>query len=227
MKIKKRYIFACILLCIAALAVCVVVFNLEMGMARFSKLNKVTSEKWVQTLDYDPDYRERTSMRITSVNDVDGEQEFKYIGKQCYAGGKYIAYGKDVFGGTVLLNGKNPATGEEYKVGDTVAVFYKPDNPRKMYAYTSITPYLVPVIILFVAAIVLVIVCRIINKSMKDNTFSESAVTIMDIPTMVIVVGFILSFFAGMVIGNIQVDASYTAISEGVVKMLESGELTF
>ena len=78
-----------------------------------------------------------------------------------------------------------------------------------------------------VVAIGLVIVCRIVNKSMKDNTFSDAAVTIMDIPMAVLVAGFILTFFAGMLIGNIQVDATYTAINDTIVAGIEAGEITF
>ena len=35
------------------------------------------------------------------------------------------------------------------------------------------------------------------------------------------------SFFAGMIIGNIQVDATYTSINESIVQAIEVGEITF
>ena len=49
----------------------------------------------------------------------------------------------------------------------------------------------------------------------------------MDIPMAVLVAGFILSFFAGMFIGNITIDAGYTAINESIVHALEAGEISF
>lgn len=234
MKLKKRYIVACVLLCIAAVALCVGVFNIEMGLARYSKLNKVTSETWCATSGSDLESRQNTDFFITEVLKEDKAAEakedakFSYLGKQIFANGKYIAYGQEKWGGPITINGqKNPVTGEDYKMGDRVSVYYKPDNPKLIYVTTDYTIYLVLLIVMLVVAIGLVIVCRIVNKSMKDNTFSEAAVTIMDIPMAVLVAGFILTFFAGMLIGNIQVDATYTSINESIVQAIESGEITF
>lgn len=234
MKLKKRYIVACVLLCIAAVALCVGVFNIEMGLARYSKLNKITSETWYATSGRDPVTGVNTDLFITEVRKGDdyeqskANEKFSYIGKQIFVNGKCVMYGKEVYvNDGVTLNGKNPITGEDYKMGDRVSVYYKPDNPRLMYVTTNYTIYIILLIALLAAAVVLIIVCRIVNKSMKDNTFSEAAVTIMDIPMAVLVAGFILTFFAGMFIGNIQIDSSYTTISQGIVEQLEAGELTF
>lgn len=234
MKLKKRYIVACVLLCIAAVALCVCVFNVEMGLARYSKLNKVTSESWYATSGRDPVTGVNTDLFITEVlkgedyEEAKAKEKFSYIGKQTFVNGKCVMYGKEVFvNDCVTLNGKNLSTGEDYKMGDRVSIYYKPDNPKLIYVTTDHTIYIILLVALLVASVVFIIICRIVNKSMKDNTFSEAAVTIMDIPMAVLVAGFILSFFAGMLIGNIQVDASYTAISQGIVEQLEAGELTF
>ncbi|MGN0638714.1 MAG: DUF3592 domain-containing protein [Huintestinicola sp.] len=233
MKLKKRYIVACVLLCIAAVALCVGVFNIEMGLARYSKLNKVTSETWYATSASDLETRQNTDFFITEVlkgenaENAKKDAKFTYLGKQAFAKGKYVAYNQEKWGGPITLNGKNPATGEDYKMGDRVSVYYKPDNPKLIYVTTDYTMYLIILIALLAAAVALIIVCRIVNKNMKDNTFSEAAVTIMDIPMAVLVAGFILSFFAGMLIGNIQVDATYTVINDTIAAQLEAGELTF
>lgn len=234
MKLKKRYIVACVLLCIAAVALCVGVFNIEMGLARYSKLNKVTSETWYATAGSDPVTGVNTDLFITEIRKGDDYEEskanekFSYIGKQSFANGKCVMFGKEVYvNDGVTLNGKNPSTGEDYKMGDRVSVYYKPDNPRLMYVETNYTIYLILLIALLIAAVALIIVCRIVNKSMKDNTFSEAAVTIMDIPMAVIVAGFILSFFAGMFIGNLSIDATYTAINDTIVQGIAAGEISF
>lgn len=231
MKLKKRYIVACVLLCVAAVALCVGVFNIEMGLARYAKLNKVTSDTWLATSASEVGNRVNSDLLITSVIKKDSEEfpenAFSYIGEQCYVRGKYVAYGQDAWGGGVLLNGKNPETGESYKVGDKVSLYYKPDNPKLTYATTNYTIYLILLVALLVAAIALIIVCRIVNKSMKDNTFSEAAVTIMDIPMAVLVAGFILTFFAGMLIGNIQIDSTYTVINEAIAEGIKAGEIAF
>lgn len=233
MKLKKRYIVACVLLCIAAVALCVGVFNIEMGLARYSKLNKVTNETWYATSASDLETRQSTDFFITEVlkgeeaENAKNDAPFGYIGKQSFANGKYTAFGMEKYAGPITLNGKNPNTGEDYKLGDKVSVYYKPDNPKLIYVTTDYTIYLVLLIVMLVITVAHIFVCRIVNKNMKDNTFSEAAVTIMDIPMAVLVAGFILSFFAGMLIGNIQVDATYTVINDTIVQGLEAGEITF
>ena len=95
-----------------------------------------------------------------------------------------------------------------------------------IYRTTSYGQYLVILAAIIVITAVLIVVCRILNKSLKDNTFSESAVTIMDIPIVALVAAVILAFFAGMLIGNIQVDSTYTVISEGLAQQYASHDLT-
>jgi len=48
----------------------------------------------------------------------------------------------------------------------------------------------------------------------------------MDIPIVALVAAVILAFFAGMLIGNIQVDSTYTVISEGLAQQYASHDLT-
>ncbi|MBQ7783493.1 MAG: hypothetical protein IJ368_05945, partial [Oscillospiraceae bacterium] len=91
----------------------------------------------------------------------------------------------------------------------------------------SYMQYVILIAGVVVLTIVMIIVCRIINKSLKDNTFSDAAVTIMDIPMAVFVVGIVLAFFAGMLIGNIQVDDTYTVIREGIANQFATHELAF
>lgn len=217
MKIKKRYFVACVLMCILAIAASIAVFNLEMGLARYSKLNKVVSETWYATSASDPETGMNTDLFITKVF-KDGETSedetvttWSYIGKQNIVNGKYIAYGKDVYGNNIIVN-------DDVKLGDRISVYYKPDDPTMVYCPVDYMQYVLLIAGVVVVVIVLIIVCRLINKSLKDNTFSDAAVTIMDIPMVVLVAGVVLGFFAGMFIGNIQVDASYTAISQGVVE---------
>ncbi len=227
MKVKKRYYVACVLMCVLALALSVGVFYLEMGFARYSKLNEVITTTWRQTSATDPETGMNTDLFITKVYkseeiDADGSESlaksFDYLGKRSVVDGKYIAFRKEVFGNDIVLTG-------EFKMGDRVSLYYKPDDPRRVMNQTSTLPYLIGIVVSAVIAVVLVILCRKINKSMKDNTFSDAAVTFMDIPMAVIIAGILLAFFAGMFIGNIQVDASYTAISNGIVQLYEAGEL--
>ncbi len=231
MKVKKRYYVACILMCIAALALSVLVFNLEMGLARYSKLNNVVKESWIETSASDPETGMNTDLFITKVYASVEEAQaadptanvaktWNYLGKQSVVTGKYIAYGKDVYGSGIIVN-------DDVKLGDRVSVYFKPDAPTTVYCPVSYTPYLILIIVCVVVAIVLIFVCRIINKSMKDNTFSDSAVTFMDIPMAVFVAGIVIAFFAGMFIGSIQVDSSYTAISQGIAEMYANQELVY
>lgn len=223
MKVKKRYLVACILMCIAAVGLCIAMFNMEMGLARYSKLNKVVRESWIETSASDPETGLNTDLFITRVltgEDAEDVQTWSYIGKQTRVDGKYVAYGKDVYGNGIVIN-------DDVKMGDRVSVYYKPDDPTMVYAPVSYTLYLIFIIACLVVGIALIVVCRIINKHMKDNTFSDAAVTFMDIPMAVIVAGLILSFFAGMFIGSLQVGANYTSISKGVADGYANHEYQF
>lgn len=229
MKVKKRYYVACVLMCIMALLLGVCMFYFEMGLARYSKLNRVVRDTWIQTSASDPETGVNTDLFITTVHD-DGTvsrdtsnsvgAEWTYIGQQIMVDGKYIAYGKDVFGNGIIING-------DVERFDKVSVYYKPDNPLMVYYPVSYTLYFIMIGAVFVVAIVLVLLCRVLNNSLKSNTFSDKAVTFMDIPLAVIIVCVVIGFFAGMFIGNIQVDSSLTTISQGLAEMYKNHELQF
>lgn len=223
MKIKKRYYVACVFFCILALALSVGMFYFEMGLARYSKLNKVVRENWIETSASDPELRINTDLFITKVY-KDGETTvdgvFDYIGKQNIVTGKYVAYGKDVYGDNIIVN-------QDVKMGDRLTVFYKPDDPTTVYCETNYNIYIICIAAVVVLDIVFIILSRLINQSLKDNTFSDAAVTIMDIPIVVFVAAVILAFFAGMLIGNIQVGAEYYNISQGLAEMYANHELVY
>lgn len=229
MKVKKRYYVACVLMCIMALLLGVCMFYFEMGLARYSKLNRVVRDTWIQTSASDPETGINTDLFITTVHD-DGTvsedtsnsvgADWTYIGQQVMVDGKYIAYGKDVFGNGIIING-------DVKRFDKVSVYYKPDNPLMVYYPVSYSLYFIMIGAAFVVAIVLVLLCRVLNNSLKSNTFSDKAVTFMDIPLAVIIVCVVIGFFAGMFIGNIQVDSSLTTISQGLAEMYKNHELQF
>lgn len=223
MKVKKRYLAACILMCIAALALSVAVFYFEMGLARYSKLNRVVRDNWIETSASDPETGINTDLFVTKVLSKDEADEVKtwsYIGNQSVVDGKYVAYGKDVFGSSIVING-------DIKMGDRITVYYKPDNPTMVYCPVSYTMYIIFLAVCIVIAAGLIVACRLINKHMKENTFSDAAVTFMDIPMAVIVAGVVLGFFAGMFIGSIQVDSNYTSISHGMAEMYANHEYQF
>ncbi len=232
MKVKKRYYVACILMCIAALALSVAVFNLEMGLATYSKLNKVVQSTWIQTSQSDPLFGGLdTRLRVTEVvKDADMSAnpyfgKFGYIGKRYIINGKYTAYGKEVYGSNILVNSEN---GEEIKPAlSKFDVYYKPDNPLMVYIPVKYSQYLILILAVLVIAIVMIIICRLLNKSLKDSTFSDSTVTMMDIPMAVIVVSIILAFFAGMLIGNLRVNDSYSVINEGLAQQYANHELFY
>lgn len=227
MKIKKRYYVACVLMCVVALLLSVAAFYTEMGLARYSKLNDVVSKTWIETSASDLDTRMNTDFFVTqaySINDkkaadANFQPYFDYIGTRTVARGKYVAYDTDVYSDDIVFN-------QEVKLGDRISVYYKPDNPRMVYCYTSYTQYIIILAAIIVITAVMIFLCRILNTSLKNNTFSEASVTIMDIPIVVFIAGVILAFFAGMLIGNIQVDASWTAISQGVADMYANHELS-
>ncbi|MDE7295589.1 MAG: DUF2975 domain-containing protein [Oscillospiraceae bacterium] len=230
MKVKKRYYVACVLMCIMALLLGVSMFYFEMGLARYSKLNKAVRTTWIETSASDPETGLNTDLFITNVHEVDEVTErndgqpvganWSYIGQQIKVDGKYTAYGKEVYGNNIILNG-------DVKRFDKISVYYKPDNPLMVYYPVSYTLYFIVIGAAFVVAIVLIIICRLLNNSLKNNTFSDKAVTFMDIPLAVIIVCVVIGFFAGMFIGNIQVDSSYTTISEGLAEMYKNHELQF
>ncbi|MCM1579632.1 MAG: hypothetical protein NC078_12635 [Ruminococcus sp.] len=231
MKVKKRYYVACVFMCIMALLLGISMFFFEMGLARYSKLNKAVRNTWIQTSSYDPENGLNTDLFITNVYEKDQDSsngddanavgaEWSYIGQQVKVDGKYTAYGKEVYGNGIIMNG-------DIKRFDKVSVYYKPDNPLMVYYPVSYTLYFVMIGAVFVVAVVLVLICRLLNNSLKNNTFSDKAVTFMDIPLAVIIACVVIGFFAGMFIGNIQVDSSYTSVSQGLAEMYKNHELQF
>ncbi len=224
MKVKKRYLVACILITLVAVFISVVMFNMEMGLARYSKLNKTARESWLETSASDSDTRLNTDLFVTRVvapEDIgDDVVEWKYLGKQTVVDGKYVAYDKDVYGNNIVIN-------DDVKMGDRISIYFKPDEPTKIYVTTSTVPYIIGIAVCFVLGVALIFVCRIIGKHMKDNTFSDATVSFMDIPMAVIVAGLVLSFFAGMLMGNLQVDASYTNIDSALAERYANHELQF
>lgn len=223
MKIKKRYYVACVFFCLIALALSVGMFYFEMGLARYSKMNKVVKENWIETSESDPAYNNmNTTLFVTKVY-KEGESSakgFDYIGKQTVVTGKYGAYGKETYAEDIVVN-------QEVKLGERLSVYYKPDDPKAMYLPTNYNIYIILIAAVAVLDIVFIILSRLINKSLKDNTFSDAAVTIMDIPIIVFVVAVILAFFAGMLIGNIQIGAEYSNISQGLAEMYANHELSY
>ncbi len=224
MKVKKRYYAACVLMCIVALLLSVATFYTEMGLARYSKLNSVVSRTWNETSAADLTTRLNTDFFVTSAHDIkentdDLAPHFDYIGTQTVARGKYVAYNTEVYSDNIVFN-------QAVKLGDRVSVYYKPDEPRRVYCITSYVQYIIILLAIIVITGVMLFVCRMLNKSLKDNTFSDAAVTIMDIPMVVFVAGVILAFFAGMLIGNIQVDSSWTIINQGIADQYAAHELT-
>lgn len=224
MKVKKRYYVACVLMCVLALVLSVFMFNFEMGFARYTKLNNVTHDTWIVTSASETGNSMNTNLFVNKARTVEEAEiesgYFKYLGKQTVVDGKIVAYDMEKWVSTVVIN-------REASLGDRIEVYYKPDEPLKLYCRTDVLPYIIAIIITAVVAVALVILCRVINKNLKDNTFSDSPVTFMDIPIAVIVAGIILSFFAGMLIGNIQVDASYTNISQALAEQYAAHELAF
>lgn len=219
MKIKKRYYVACMLMCVAALLLGIATFYVEMGLSRYAKLNSVTSKTWMATSGSDLETRLNTDLFVSKVYDITDEDHFDYIGTQVVVDGKYMAYDQEVYATGIVLNG-------DAELGQRYSIYYKPDDPHMIYRTTSYGQYLVILAAIIVITAVLIVVCRILNKSLKDNTFSESAVTIMDIPIVALVAAVILAFFAGMLIGNVQVDSTYTVISEGLAQQYASHDLT-
>lgn len=227
MKIKKRYLVACILICLAALALSVGVCYFEVSLSRYAKLNKVVRDKWNMTSAADPNNAMLNSdlfvTRIIDQRDTSSEDStitWGYIGSQNVVDGKYMAYGKEVFGGNIVIN-------DDVKIGERITVYYKPDNPTMVYCPVSYTMYIVLIALCVLAGVGLIFVCRLINKRMKDNTFSDANITFMDIPMGVIVVGIVVGFFLGMLIGNLQVNKTYTSVDQSIAQSYANGEYQF
>lgn len=206
MKIKKRYWVITILLCLVSIALAVSVCYLSIEMVRYSKLNKTAQETWIESsLFVTKVYSDEEVANYASENHV-----FPYIGSSVMVDGKFEAYGKEVYGGNIIVN---EDVNEKIKIGSRITCYFKPDNPNeRVYVPVKYMQYTILVGALVILDIILVIICRIMNKSLNNNTFSDAKVNIMDIPSVVLVGGIIIGVIAGLVIGNIQVDKTYTVI---------------
>ena len=86
MKIKKRYYVACILLCVLSIIISIAVFNLEMNLSMFSKLNDTISSSWANTEVF------VTSVETDPAKLEHPENAVSYLGKVTYiTKGKYTA----------------------------------------------------------------------------------------------------------------------------------------
>ncbi|MGN0666698.1 MAG: hypothetical protein ACI4KF_09260 [Huintestinicola sp.] len=212
MKIKKRYIVACVLMCVLSIVLSVAIFYIEMNLASFSKLNNALS-----------DWRS-TTVFVTSTakegDEVDLEFPFNYIGsKSVILSGKYDAFGADGYANDGI------AVADEVKLGDRVEIYFKPDDPRTIAVKVPVLPYLIVVIALFVLDIMLVVASLILSRKLKENTFSDAKVTIMNIPIAVLIIGIIIGFFSGMLIGQLSVGTKYTSINPIIAEQYETHEL--
>lgn len=251
MKIKKRYFVACIGLCVLALIISVLVFYLEMSLAHFQKLDNTIVNTWHVTSSAEPyaggsinsDFIVTSAKTVKEANEglVTGETQvdpFPYIGSIKVVNGKYIAYGQDVYGSSVIIYGdpRTKANKEkdvtsdgkvrDFGFGSRTSIYYKPDDPRKVATYVSVTPYIVLLVLLFIVAIAIIVVSRILNNKLKEDTFDDSLVNIMDIPILVVIVGMVAGFFSGMLIGNLTIGAEYTTISQSIVQEYMTGDRT-
>ncbi len=208
MKIKKRFIFACVLLCLLSIGVCVAVYYIETAFAGHSKQNK--------SLD---DMRSAV-LTITSVTEDGGDipegKRSVYIGRVLYVTGgsaddagikidkdsplalcgsyEYIDKGETV-------SEKLPSA-EEMK-GKKIVVYYDISDHDSVYVRIPTTLEFYALIGLAVIAVGIIVAGLIINKLLAENTFNDSPVTIMDIPIIVIILGGALSFLSAMYLGNL------------------------
>ncbi|MCI5752705.1 MAG: hypothetical protein SOU50_03195 [Oscillospiraceae bacterium] len=217
MKIKKRYIIACVLLCVLSILISMAVFHLEMTLSKFSKMNDIISSSW-----------NNSELMVTGVvkdtSTLEDDEKVFYLGKVTYIeNGKYIAYNKDTYMGSNVVTYYGEA-----KLGDKINLYYKPDDPEVIEVKAPLTTYIIALGVLLVIDVALIVVARLLNKSLKENTFSDASVSIMDIPICVLVAGFIICFFTGMFIGNVSVD-SYGQINEAIAQEYydEGNQYTF
>ncbi|MBQ7990184.1 MAG: hypothetical protein IJ080_05315 [Oscillospiraceae bacterium] len=251
MRIKKRYVALSIALSIVALVIAAAVFYFEMCLSHFMKYNDVMSTTWHETSRYEP-YNGSimdTQYHATKVESVadhnknakkpeDRVKPYAYFGDVTVVSGKYLAYGRDVFGSNLIVYGdprnksdlKRDTTSDgkvrDFSVGSSFTVYYKPDNPRMLAAHVNVVPYIVIIAILIVISVPIIVVCRLLNNKLNENTFSDKAVNIMDIPIVVVVGGIIIGFFGGMLFGTLSIGSDYTEINQSIAEQYESGSLT-
>ena len=257
MRMKKRYIVFCVLLSVAALLISIAMFYFEMSFARFQKLDKTITEKWIATSteesgSADDDFvvtKVRTVKEAKENSSVGAMpvKDFPYIGKVCVCDGKYKAYGQDVFGTSLVVygdprtkankerdvikkvdekTGKEKVEKRDFGFGSRTSIYYKPDDPKKIATYVNTGHYIVFIVLMFLLAAGIVVVSIILNHNLKDDTFDESPVTIMNIPMLVAIVGVLIAFFAGMGVGKLSVGDEYTNIRASVVAEYKNGTRT-
>ncbi|MCC8043532.1 MAG: hypothetical protein LIO69_08535 [Oscillospiraceae bacterium] len=213
MKIKKRYWVISILCCVLSVVLAISVGYLAIEMVRYNRLNKIATEEWIES-DLFVTTVESLEDATASADDEDStsgaKSDFSYIGNAVVVSGKFEAYGKECYGSGIVVN---LDAGEEITLGTHITIYFKPDNPRERF-YVPVTygQYIILIIVLFVIDIALVVLCRIMNKSLNNNTFSDAKVNIMDIPIVVLIGGILIGLVVGLVIGNLQIDSTYTVI---------------
>ncbi len=251
MKIKKRFFVVCIGLCVLSLVISVLCFYFEMSLAHFQKLDSTIVNTWHQTSAAEPyqggsinsDFIVTGAKTLAENNatTTPGEtprKAFPYVGSIKVVNGKYIAYGQDVYGSSIVVYGdpRTKANKEkdvtadgktrDFGFGSRTSVYYKPDDPHKVATYVNFTQYIVFLVLLFLVAVAIIIVSRIFNTKLKEDTFDDSLVNIMDIPILVVIVGMVAGFFSGMLIGNMTIGPEYTTINQTVVQEYMTGDRT-
>ncbi|MCR5807319.1 MAG: hypothetical protein K6G68_09865 [Oscillospiraceae bacterium] len=230
MKIKKIYIVTCVLLCVVTLMICVGVFFFELNLAHFSKLNETITNSWSHTVLSVQNAESVEEANATlKVNEKAVEPQF-YLGKVIVVDGQYTAYKDTVNADNLIIYGdprtdeeKESSKGEngrvkEISTGSKFTVYYKPDDPHKVVAKTPTTLFIVMLGVFGALLIAIIVVSRILYVKLRDDTFNDSPVNIMDIPILVVVLGFMFTFFSGMVIGEkYTVGSDYTMIDGSIV----------
>lgn len=174
-------------------------------------------------------------------------KDFFYVGKVSVCDGKYKAYGQEVYGSSVVVygdprtkenkerdaikkldekTGKEKVEKRDFGFGSRTSIYYKPDNPKMAATYVKTGHYIVFIVLLFLLTIGVVVVSIILNHNLKDDTFDESPVTIMNIPMLVAIVGVLIGFLAGMMIGKWTVGTEYTEINKSIVSEYQNGTRT-
>lgn len=239
MKIKPRYIVICALLCVAALAISIGMFYVEMGLAHWMKYNDALS-KWHQTSTSEMynGGRINTNFMVTqsktlkeaNARDVAGLTIFPYMGKTTVVTGNVTQYGTQVMSRNVAVYGEpenvdnSARSKDEIGLGSRFTVYYKPDEPAKIATKVRYMQYIVVAVVLVALTAALILAARFFNRKLNENTFGDSVLNIMDIPAAVVIIGMILGFFLGMLIGNLSVGSEYTDIKPGIVAAYESGD---
>lgn len=208
MKIKKRYIFACVLLCILSIGVCVAVYYIETAFAGHLKQNRSLDDMRSAVL---------TVTAVTDkADDIPEGKRSMYIGRVLYVTGGSaddagIKIDKDsplALCGSYEYKDNEETVSEklpsaEEMNGKKIVVYYDISDHDRIYVRVPTTLELYALIGLAVIAAGIIVAGLVINKMLAENTFNDSPVTIMDIPIIVIILGGALSFLIAMYLGNL------------------------